>query len=286
MKYLLALFLCVGAAYAADPVVPPFILPPAPTPTPPPPPPAGVPIPLLPGHPFVIRLNAANVLASPEGVVKMKTKAEPVTVVDADGNDTEYTGDKSVCFVWPAKGASGPCELLIVPTDGSAVGRVQLVIGTPTPPVPPVPPTPANSLTATFQAAYSLDMDVGKESDLKWLTSVYFNAPALLSPLPANYIVLQTDLSTMYHVPSGFPKGGMSHLVSAISTELTSAFGSSATAPVDAAKGGCGVFQDQYGPKWSQVMPIGFKVTSVHPNKDHMIQMSGIRHAGCVGRCL
>lgn len=185
MRSLLCLLFLAATAYAdpppmppapspvPTPAAPPFILPVVPTPTPPPAP-VGTPIPLVPGHPFVVRLNAAIVLASPEGMVKMKTKAEPLTVVDADGADTECTGDKSVCFVWPVKGASGLCELLIVPNDGSAVGRVSLIVGggpvPPTPPGPgPNPPTPTDPLTATLQAAYTADAATNKGASLELL---------------------------------------------------------------------------------------------------------------------
>lgn len=180
MKYLLCLILTTATAYAAPPMpkadppvptpaAPPYILPVVPTPPPAPTPP-GTPISLTPGHPFVIRLNAAIVLASPEGLVRMKSKAEPLTVVDADGVDTEYSGDKSVCFVWPVKGASGPCELLIVPTDGSAVGRVQLAVGTL---VPPTPPGPTDPLTAALQAAYTTDAGADKAASLAYLQDVF-----------------------------------------------------------------------------------------------------------------
>jgi hypothetical protein len=106
----------------------------------------------------------------------MKTKAEPLTIVDAEGVDTEYAGDKSVCFVWPVKGSSGPCELLIVPTDGSAVGRVSLMVGTPTPPVPPTPPTPPTPPKPPAPPdPFSAGMTAGDAATLRVLI-VYDNA--------------------------------------------------------------------------------------------------------------
>ncbi len=165
---------CFGAGmfpvHAADPVPPPapFILPPAPAPAPPSP---ATPIQLVPGKPFVIRLNAAIVVASPAGLVKLCTKAEPLTLIDSDGGATDYTGDKSVCIVTAVQ--AGACELIIVPSDGSAIGRVQLNVSGVAPPVPPTPPAPTDPLTAALQAAYTADSGADKAASLGYLQSVF-----------------------------------------------------------------------------------------------------------------
>jgi hypothetical protein len=251
MKSLLCLILCTATAYAAppmpkadppapapSPVAPPYILPVVPTPAPAPPP-VGTPIQLVPGKPFVIRINAATVLASPQGLVKMKTKAEPLTVVDADGNDTEYSGDKSVCFIWPVKGASGPCELLIVPTDGSAVGRVSLIVGTPTPPGPGPGPGPVDPLTATLQAAYTADTGADKAAALVFLRSVFQLFASLpVANVPPTVAVAASEIQTAIASPvGGLKPTQLPGVRKAVTAELTTALGSpTSTAGLDPAK--------------------------------------------------
>lgn len=214
--------------HAADPTPtpPPFILPPSPTPTPPPTPPNS-PVTLVSGYPFVIRVNAADlsVMASPDGFVKVTYKAEPVTVVDAGGNSTDYAGDKGIYIVSACK--AGSCELLIA-EPGQPVTRVSLVAQGPTPPTPPTPPT--NPLTATFQAAYTAD---GPDAaSLAYLQSLFTLASTSQSLMPNPLTVSSAQAWLQSLESTKLPATAVPKLRAAIAGELTATFGATGTTPL------------------------------------------------------
>ena len=235
MKLALLLLMFPTVAWTADPTPPaPFILPNPPTPAPPPVPP-NQPVQLQPGYPFVIRANVnLAVVASPDGLVKVCNKPEPVTIVDAGGNSTDYSGDKSVYVISAVKSGSG--ELLIVTPDGT-VTRLSMVVGTPTPPtppVPPVPPTPPPSpLTAAFQLAYNADTDADKVKSLAFLQSAYKGMAAQAGSQPiATAGDMQTWMKGVVEAPGvGLTATQLVNTRKAVAAELTSQFG---TAPTQA----------------------------------------------------
>lgn len=264
MRYLLCLVFITATAYAAPPM--PSADPPTPQPAPvapvvihvppdnpaPPTPPPGPRQPTKLGKGVLFEITSSTplfIVASPDGLVKISAPKTPVTIFGTfidplPGDDDGRTFADGFVYLVQAAGV-GKVELIMSAGVGTTTLRRCLLVddgSVPVPPTPPNPPGPTDPLVAAFQAAYAADADANKVANLKWLASVYFNASALLAPTtppapppPATYAALLTEVSGMYHVPSGFPKGGMPHLVIAIGKELDATLGTAVT-PVDVAK--------------------------------------------------
>lgn len=156
--------LCGVAACATDPPVrvpdPPVVpapMPPAPAP--------GVPLRLTPDVLFVIDSDVdVIVLASPDGLVSVSSEAGPVKVrakfVEEPGvTRTKTFKGKQVVTVEALAGASGRCEVLVIPVGAKAAGdvirRAVEVNAAPQPPPAPDPkPKPDPEPVTLFRVIF------------------------------------------------------------------------------------------------------------------------------------
>lgn len=179
MKYLALVLMLVAtpSIAAADPTPAPIIIPDGPTPPTPPPPTPCTTLKLASDQLMIVRANIdVVVLTSPAGLVKVTKDAGPVKVkakfTDGDGTYQCRTFTDKWVYSLEATG-SGTAELLVVnPADGSVVRRTLELNGPTPPPPPPPPPNPTDPLVAALQAAYVVDTDPNKATNVPLLAGI------------------------------------------------------------------------------------------------------------------
>jgi hypothetical protein len=162
----------------ASPIHWPVSPPPAPTPAPAPSPVTQLNSDQL----YVIGLDQpAIVVASPPGIVNLKSKQGPITVHGkfVDGPATPELRDvpnKQVWLVYPI--GTGQVELIVTWGDPTAqnVDRRLINVGPATPPTPPTPPAPADPFVAALQTAYTSEPAADKHEDVVQLAALYSKA--------------------------------------------------------------------------------------------------------------
>lgn len=241
------LLICSGESPEPPPAPSPSpihwpVVPPGPIPIPVPPPPApGVISKLSADQLFVIGVDdPAVVLASPPGLVEVKTVAGPITIMAkfVDGPnviETRTFANKSVVTMQAI--GSGRAEIIAVYGglgSNAKVDRRMLDVGgnPPIPPAPPVPPEPDDALLAPMLQAYAAD---GKPAvQTKALAVVFRNATAT-----ANDASL-TTLGALFNAVSAagkqaVPPPALTNVRAVIAKELGTQLGTGANKVLDAA---------------------------------------------------
>lgn len=251
---LLLALLFAAPAWAADPTppappAPAIILPDGPPAPQPPPIPPNTPTKLAADQLYVIRAGmACNVLASPDGLVKITAETGPIKIkahfVDSP-NGSYQCRTFAEKFIYTVESAgSGSCELIIVPSDGGPIIRRTLDVGGPAPPPgpgPQPPPTPTDPLTLALQAAYAMDTDADRAASLTFLQGAYRGMARAAPGLAENKTTADWSAYMKFVVEApavGLPVGKADHLRKAIAAEFVSAWGAKAVplAAADAAK--------------------------------------------------
>lgn len=109
-----------------------------------------------------------------------------------------------------------------------------VVIGTPGPQPGPPPPPPSDPFTQAVQAAYKSEVDAGKAQEAAFLASVFQGGAALLTPDVTTYSALFAKLKSAIRTPGlGIPQGALPNVMKVVEADLTQAFGTDPTRPLD-----------------------------------------------------
>lgn len=210
--------------------------------------PSPVPAPVNPGAPTVLTSNMlyvinasapVMVLASPDGILKVTSDTGPIKIrgqfIDGSGKTETRTFKGPSVYTVEAVG-QGTCELIVVSSmDPATVIRRMIVsqIGPVPPPDPIVPVVPVDPLVSSMADALKAD---GQTASIAANLARVYRAIALSTvnnTAIATYADLFGQVKTLQDsavVPASIPK-----LRSVIGQQFTSAFGTSAMAPIDRA---------------------------------------------------